>query len=707
MASKFTKPTAKATEDDTFSQLKRHYQLATQETDKRRTGVGRVGAISFDESDELFRSWLNEKKWPYDALLFDPRVFTFILEKNARLFSNKIQGRLIPREGGDVLSAQVNSELLDFQWDQASHDSTMLEKWSLMDLNTRKYGSSFALCKWRYEVDSKKKVVFDGPEMKVLNNRDCLPDPTATSIESCNWFQVREYVTLQDLEQVNDQSRDKPVYKNLDQLRDSVGGDSTHGGDTRDTNWISRNRTISGLTSDPYGQDDVFKTVELVTEYRKDKWYTFSPKHGVILREIDNPYGNYEIPIVMLRYFVIDDDLYGLSEIEPVKSLQKAINALVSQYVDEINQKLYSPIAIGPGVRQHTLEWGKGARWQMNNPMTDYRLVESQSNAAQYFNNTYSMLVSAFMNAIGETSLGVSNIGAFQKDKTATEVKQLVQQRNARDAKNQNSLSESIKRQMMLWHQMNQKMLFTDPEQRSYIIRIVGKDAIEYFQQQGLDKYGLTSEAATLAQQNPDMNPQSLETPLYPVNTGSEKEPKVVPKFSYNRVGRVGSLVVEPEDLKGSFDFIADVQSMQLGAGDDERSGRDMAMKTILQSPVTVQLLQQDKVKPKFRELLVAWLDDNGFKDAEKYFEAIPQDDSVSMQSELMKKMGAPSQQKPPSTAINYKDLPPEGQSQLAQQAGLNIGGNTQQPPPNIPMQPPLTPPAGSTDLPPGGAYGQ
>lgn len=692
MVSKFIKSTEKSSEENTFSQLKRHYEFATQETDKRRTGAGRVGSISFDEADELFRSWLNENKWPYDALLFDPRVFTFIFEKNARLFSNKIKGRLIPREGGDVLAAEINSELLDFQWDQANHDGTMLEKWSLMDLNTRKYGGAFGLCKWRYEVDSNKKVVFDGPEMKVLNNRDCLPDPTATSIESCNWFQVREYVTLQDLERVNDQSRGKPIYKNLDQLKESVGGDSTRGGDARDTNWVSRNRTIAGLTSDPYGQDEVFKTVEIVTEYRKDKWYTFCPKHGVILREIDNPYGNYEIPIVMLRYFVIDDDLYGLSEIEPVKSLQKAINALVSQYVDEINQKLYSPIAIGPGVRQHTLEWGKGARWQMNNPLTDYRLVESQSNAAQFFNNTYSMLVSAFMSAIGETSLGVSNIGSFQKDKTATEVKQLIQQRNARDAKNQNSLSESIKRQMMLWHQMNQKMLFTDPEKRSYIIRIVGKDAVEYFQQQGLDKYGLTSEAATLAQQNPDMNPQALETPLYPVNTGSEKEPKIIPKFSYNQIGRTGSLVIEPEDLKGNFDFIADVQSMQLGAGDDEKTGRDAAMKTILQSPVTIQLLQQDKVKPKFRELLIAWLADNGFKDAEKYFETIPQQDSLSMQAELMKKMSPSTQQKPPVTAINFKDLPPQGQTQLARQANIELGSvspvnNTQQNmgvPPNI-----------------------
>ena len=607
---------------------------------------------------------------------------------------------MLPREGGDVLAAHINNELLNFQWDQADHNGTMLEKWQMMDLNTRKYGGAFSLCKWRYEVDPKGKVVFDGPEMKILANRDCLPDPTATDIESCNWFQVREYITLQELEQVNDQARTKPVYKNLDKLREVIGNKSTKGGDTRSVNWLSRNRSIAGLTEDPYGQDEVFKSVEVVTEYRKDKWYTFSPKHGVVLREIDNPYGNYELPITMLRYFRVDDDLYGLSEIEPIKSLQKAINALLCQYVDEINQKLYSPIAIGPGVKQYTLEWGKGARWQMNNPMTDFRLVESQSNAAEFFSTTYSMLVSSLMNAIGETSLGVSNIGPFQKDKTATEVRQIVQQRNARDASNQNSLAEAIERQMMLWHQMNQKMLFTDPKKRSYVIRIVGKDAIQYFRERGLDKYGLTEEATTFLQENSSHSPSDFETPLFPVNTGGAKEANVVPKFSYEKLGQVGKLIVEPEDLEGNFDFIADVESMALNSGKDEQAGRDQAMKTILSSPNTMQILQQENVKPKFKQLLIAWLIDNGFKDAEQYFESTKQSDSLSKDQEMMQKASSPPPQKPPATAINFKDLSPLGQQQLAQQAGIQLGGGEtgiagQTGTPTAPVAGPTPPPYG------------
>ena len=613
-----------------FSELKRHYDLGFDETDKRRTGKGRIGSISFDEADELFRSWLSEKDWPYDALLFDPRIFTFIFEKTARLIGSRLRGELVPREGGDVLGAKINNAILNYQWDNANHGGSMLSKWALKDINTRKYGASFGLCKWRYEVDKDGKVVFDGPEMYVLNNRDCAQDLAGNAIENLNWFDHRSYVTPFELKRVNDAFRGKPVYQNLDKLYDNIKQEANSiekGGDSRDVNWISRNRTISGLTDSPYGNDPVFRHVEVVTEYRRDQWLTFAPKYGVILRIIDNPYKNYEIPITMLRYYPIDDDLYGLSEIEPVKGLQKGINAIFCQYVDEINQKLYSPIAIGPGVRQTTLQWGKGARWMMNNPMTDFRLVESQSNSAAFFNNTYSALVAAMMNALGESSLGISNIDRFQGDKTATEVKQLTLQRNARDNFNQMFLAEAIERQMMLWLSMNQHMIFSDKEKKDYVIRIVGSEALRFFQEQGLNAYGVSDDAADMLANQKQGNPEDYDTPVYPIDTMKEGKPTLVPKLEMDVNKKSGKLHVEPEDLMGRYDFVADVRSMAVNAGEEERAARDKAVTSLLSNQNVLLMLQQEGVKPKFKELFVAWLEDYGFKDADRYFEDAPEPD--------------------------------------------------------------------------------
>lgn len=617
-----------------FTELKRHNDIGFQETDRRATGKNRIGSISFDEADELFRSWLDENTWPYDALLFDPRVFTFIFEKTSRLIANKPKGKLSPREGSDMLAAKVNNELLNYQWDRADVGGTMLSKWSLMDINARKYGASFALAKWRYEKDSSGRVVFDGPDMQVLNNRDIAHDLTATAIENCNWFQVRQYVTIQDLKNVNDATRSAPVYKNLDRLEFAVSNDGQGmgGGDKRGTNWISRNRAISGLETDPVGKDEVFKTIEIVTEYRRDKWITFAPKHGIILRNIDNPYKNNQLPIVMLRYYSIDDDLYGVSEIEPVKGIQKAINALLCQYVDEINQKLYSPIAIGPGVRQHTLEWGKGARWMMNNPMSDYRLVESQSNAAQFFNNTYSVLVNAMMTALGESSLGISNTQPYQTDKTATEVKALQLQRNARDQYNQVFLAEAIKRQYMLWHTMNQVMLFSDDEAKPYVIRIVGKDALSYFIKKGLKDYDQSDELIAKYYElkreqlfagkeiGKEHKIEDVGEPKYPVTLDG----KTIPKLRVDEEDNSGLLAIQPEDLVGDFDFVIDVESMAVSADDERKQARQAAVSMLATNPNVTQMLMQESYKPKFKELFVTWLDDLGFSDSERYFEKIP-----------------------------------------------------------------------------------
>lgn len=613
-------------EQKLFQEVKQHHDIGFQETDRRATGKNRIGSISFNEADELFRSWIDENTWPYDAILFDPRVFTFLFEKTSRLISNKPKGKLIPRDDGDQLGAKINNELLDYQWDNATYGGTMLSKWAMMDLNTRKYGASFAMAKWRYETDENGKVMFDGPEMTVLNNRDIAHDLPATSIQSCNWFQVRQYVTIQDLMQVNDAARSGPVYKNLDRLKYAIQmkGDQTTGGggDSRSVNWTSRSRAIAGLEQDPVGKDDTFKTIELVTEYRRNKWITFAPKHGVIVREIDNPYKNNELPIVMLRYYQVDDDLYGMSEIEPIKGLQKALNAILCQYVDEINQKLYSPIAIGPGVRQHTLEWGKGARWIMNNPMTDFRLVESRSNAAQFFNNTYSVLVAAMMNSLGESSLGVSNVQPYQKDKTATEIKALQLQRNARDNFNQVFLSEAIERQYMLWHSMNQVLLFADPETLWYPIRVSGPEAIKYFMDNDLNAMELPHEQAELGldEITSDMGDGKAEgymSPKNPVTINGE----VKPKLQLDNNGKGAVLYCEPSDVKGTYDFSIDVESMQVNADEERKQARQAAVSLLATNPNVTQMLMAEGVKPKFKELFVTWLEDLGFGDAERFFE--------------------------------------------------------------------------------------
>lgn len=616
-------PKGSQEEQDTFAEVKRHYDMATEDLTAR--------IKDFDRKDILFRSHIDENTWPYSSVVFDPRIYTIITEKTSRQFVNKPRGRLLPREGGDAVGAEVNNELLNYQWDDNERvdEQTMLAKWAMMDMNCRKYGASFGLVKWNY-TKKNKKVYFDGPNFKPWPNRDVLHNPSYPTIK--NWIQLREYVTLDELETVSD-SQGKPVYKNLDLLKDSLRKEAKSG-DSRANNYVVKNLSLKGLT-DYLGQDVSNKTIELVTEYRCDRWITFAAKHGVIIRDIPNPYDHYQIPVVQLKYYPIDDDIYGLSEIEPLEKLQLAINAYLNQNLDALDLSLYSPLKVkkgGGAVDMHTLVFERGAIWRMNDPATDVvPHLQPAPNIAEFV-TVYRTMVAALQEAAGETSAISSNQLPGQTKKTATEIQDTAASRSARDAFNQMFLGEAMKKQMMLWFKMNQQLLFNSFNKQK-IIRIVGTDAITFFQQLGLHKNGLTgTDQQHQMLSDPNMagvlSPNDVGTPLFPVKVKG----KTVSKFQMEPGGKYGKLVIEPDDLSGEYDYIPDIASMTQNATQQEIQAKsDFISQVTGIDPKTGQpiglglMLQQEGKRIKAEELIVDYAKATGFKNADQYIESIPQ----------------------------------------------------------------------------------
>lgn len=616
-------------EEELFADLQKHYSMAEDDLNVRKS--------QFDTADELFRSYIDEDTWPYQSLIFSPRIFTAIFEKTSRLIGVKPKGRLVPREGGDVLGAKINNEILSFQWDDASRidGEPLIAKWALLDMNARKYGASFAMVKWEYtrkiEKDStsegkeptfKSVPYFDGPGIRVLNNRDVLYNPSYSTIK--NWIQVREYLTLSELLATNDAARGEPIYKNLDDLREKVKSQMKTV-NRRDNNFQSRNKSIKGLT-DNLGQDETNRTIEIVTEYRDYRWITFAPKLGVIIRDIPNPYKHQQIPIICLKYYPIDDDLYGLSEIEPVEKLQKALNAISSQYVDAINMELYKPVMVdSTRVRMHTLEFGPAKKWIVSgDPATAIRPYDTNVSASiAAFRQTYSMLVGEMQEALGETSSSTGQQDAATGgDRTATEIRDLDKQRLARDNFNQIFLSEAIKKQMMFWHSMNQQFYF-DTGETSKIIRLTDKDSIAFFEKQGLGEEGVSEGAS---QQVIDAHAAGLNVDptqfMEPVH-GVETEMGMMPKLEKSQMGGYAELRAEPQDLMGDYDYIADIESMMPPNSEQLIAAKREAI-ALAKDPAVQQMLMQEQKSIKLSELMEDYFEQLGFKDAGKYFGELP-----------------------------------------------------------------------------------
>lgn len=615
---------------DILLEVSQHYEMWKQDNEKRMNRKG-----GWNDVTDAYYGKLPED-WPYITKIVDPRIRTSLIEKNARLLNAKLRGRLIPREGADVLAAQLNNAVLDFQWDNANDGGSMLNKLSICDMDARLYGSKFALVKWKYE-EYEGKVMFDGNEMYPLDIRDCGVDPAASHIRDAKWFQHRSWEFLEDLENQNDASGG-PMFKNVDELKRKVTEKIDRRSSSRKNEYVSRVKQLRGL-EDRTGEDRAFPVVMLVTEYRCDRWITFSPEHNVVLRDIPNPYDHHKIPVVQLRYYPLQDDILGESEVEPVIPLWKAIQATVCSYMDEVILKMRPPLKIiENAARVETIVRGPDAQWLVDR-QDAIEEMNSTGDSIAYFQTTYQSLISAFNVAMGDLSQGVSSFDQFSKDaKTATEVKATQKQQNVRDEKNQTELARFIKDIMLFWLSNNKQFLFTDPDKHEHVLRIVGSDQFAYFKRSGLDGMEVTPEAAKMIadiiMQNPDLTDADIEemyeaakTPIKPVLLNpKEKDPakyEIKPKMRVNKQGDSAELSIVPEDLEGVYDYIPDVKSMSAGAGEELLQARTQAIQMLTGNQVMLQLLAQEGYQPNIKELLTSTFEDTGLKDADRFFSEI------------------------------------------------------------------------------------
>ena len=606
--------------DDILRECKQHYNDWTEDNMIRQTR-----ANGWDDVTDAYWGKL-PKDWPYISKIVDPRIRTTIIEKNARLINSKLRGRLVPRENGDMVKSKIQNAILDFQWDDAKEGGTMLSKWASMDMDARLYGSKFALVLWKYECDDEDKVQFNGNEFKPLDLRDCGIDPSADNIRNAKWFQAREWVHIEDLEHINNLSAnpDDAPYKNLSVLKDLIINQKQS---RRDNRYVTRVLSNKGLT-DRVGTDKAFPVVELVTEYRKDRWITFSPDHNVVVRDIENPYAHKKIPVAQLKYYPIQGDVMGESEVEPALPIWRAIQAVVCGFFDSYNIYVNPPLKIVEGqVRIETIVYGPQAQWLMNNANAVMEM-QGGGQALNTFQTAYLSLVSAYNTAMGEMSSGVSNIDPTQNQKTATEVEKSTAQQNTRDQRNQTVLSECIQDVMSMWLSNNRQFLLLDKKLHPYVMRIIGSEMFNYFKRAGLDEMEVSEEGMQyisdiIAQQGGNVSDGDIQElieagkmPKFPV---VNKDKKVVSKMEINETNDQATLYIIPEDLDGDYDYIPDVKSMATGANQQMMEGRAKAM-GMMQDPAIQQMLATEGVKVNIKDLLVSMMEDVGLSDAERFF---------------------------------------------------------------------------------------
>lgn len=640
MAKKLATPTI----DELQARLVKEYDEAKALLDERISNK----KLGFDAMDRLYQVSLNTAKWPYSVALATPRGFTSLFNKGTRMIGGRLTGRIDATEASDEAGAMIATE--HFKWSvnrYNQHSDRPVEAEIFMwDQNTRTYGAGFAMPYWKTEYklipdkNGKKqpKVTYDNWFLDVLNNRDVLLQPGRETIQQSDYVIVRRYMSLEELERItlDHQEWSKDALAELRRMKEGEG---------RKANYDSVVTFVKGLTDN----DNRF---EVCTTYYRDRWITWCPKKGsrskkfkgaLVLRDISNPYRHQEIPIVPLVYIPSEEDIYGMSELQPVASLLKILSALQSQFIELVNLDLYQPImADATENRLDTWKYRPKAIWLTNNP-DKVKFLERSSNMLNKFSETYKMIITEFLEAMGETGASVSQVDQMDGNKTATEIRDKANLRGARDSFNKLMLNAALRKVMYFIFEMLRDPKFVS---KDTVIKITGKEALKYFDQQGFSQWGINDAGYELVMQyaenlldNQDIvdSGQSTESlfdlaytmlmeegmldqfaePLTPIQTAKE----LVSKLEYGQDGENGYLHLDVEnDYRGDFDFIPDVEALSLPDPERDYAARASWYQQVREAEQAGSL-QREGYTVKHKDILSKLGELARIKEANQYFD--------------------------------------------------------------------------------------
>lgn len=516
-----------------------------------------------NQQEELYRTYLDPNNYPHGARVFDPRTFRVIETVTPRMVANEPTGSFYPQESGDVATAQIFTSLAKYDWRRAD----MFEKQVRFVKSMLIFGTCFGRVYWDFREKDKKQMKprqingrmvwtleetetikvteFDGPNFEVLNIYDCFPDPNATSLNNMRWFIYRVFKTYDELMDEND-SRGQEYWKNLSKLKaliDVKKDKDTTNGKPDDINYREHRRVMLS-TQELIGEDDSNPEMTILIRYTKDGWCYMLPEYGnMIIREVQNPYFHGELPIIYGVDYPYPGELYGMGEIEPIERIQRAINAVLNQRLDNVQLTLRSmwKVKKNSGVDMHTLLSSPG-NIITTDDMNAVEPVEVPDVTGPQFVQTMNYLTAALQNGSGITDYTVGiNTNKNTANETATGTRLIQQEANA-----QFKLKIQLYNHMVVERIANQfkdlRIQYTTEQQK---LRILGSEDVKYMMEK-------TELART------DMNGE----PIIPGDLDTQA------KLQISEDQNFAFLHLLPEDIQpgivGEYDFIAQVSSDQI-----------------------------------------------------------------------------------------------------------------------------------------------
>lgn len=360
----------------------------------------------------------------------DAAISTLAYERQARVTAQLPTGRVYAMSKSDDKKAKLLNIILNrYILPNANSQFDMLIKLRLWGVYASVYGSMPMFYDYRSENG------YIGPEAYLVDPRCFALTPGFHSVQEAPAGYISTIMSKDDLEAIlkrKTTSYDKTAVRKLLSLME--GGKASP---SRDQN-SQKNNTAVGQRYDLSNAKD---RVEVVNEYRNDRWLQFAPDFAdmekgedMIIRDMDNPHKSGRKPIVMRHCFPLLNSVFGLGDFERGMKVQKAKDSIINLFLEGAKNRVYPPLKmIDNALTPSTIRYQAGTKWKVKRQDAVEAMSFGDAPLAE-FQATYAALQGILQNMFGTSTTEISeNEGGPAMGKTPQALKMQASRENARD----------------------------------------------------------------------------------------------------------------------------------------------------------------------------------------------------------------------------------------------------------------------------------
>jgi hypothetical protein len=628
--------------------------MGTTDTDrieliKKRKKIGNKNSALRNKKFQMYRDmYYNKYTSPLmrttASQIRNPKVFQLVESQASSFTTSAPKGIFLPMNDAMTSASYELNELYRYQWDKAG----MVLKLHVMIKNSIILGMQPVKLCWRYDEDDN----YDSWDVEPLRLESCMFDPSwdpSLPYTHAQWFLYEEIVNIDELKEIN-KAKGKVKYQNLAKLESMMAdGDVQKYDSDGEMQDADVSREIATSNDDKY--DTSTKKVKIIRMFERKRWTAYAPAYDLLIQDIENPYEHGELPIHILYNSISPDSVYGISDVEPVAGLVDAMNTLMSQKMDA------GTYSLNPAFTAEGFQSTEGIVFEAGSIIgtsagQKILPIQIQDNAIQTYQQEMQMLQQSFQDATGVLDSTKSNADSTALNRTATGVKASVVEQNVRKAikiKLLEEFIESLARQAM---KLNAQFV-TD----QMVVRVTNKESMNY-----------------LRNQQTQMDSQAMQNPTTFKGNTVPVDGKSTPRYTEEISSKIGFLYVTKKDVEGDYDFRVDTESLSQADPIVEQGKMDKLAILLFNPQVHLGLMKEGK-SINMTEFVEKYAQSLTLSNIDMLFTTPEQQQTQqSSMGNAAYLMGIR-----PKEVMNYKDLPPEGQAQMASQVGIQLNNGQAQ----------------------------